>query len=114
MPPLETDSDTPDLVVVGASATIHQTPPQAAPAPSVAVAASSSRTNFSTEEVANWFGSSLGLTQAVVDLARLEEVDGAVMEMIVKDEDRTTLMELGISSRLKQTRVFTEWLRLDS
>ena len=113
MPPLETDSDTPDLVVVGTPTTIHQTPPQAPTVPSAAVTTSSSRTGFSTEEVANWFGSSLGLPQSVIDLVRREEVDGAVMEMIVKDEDRSTLVELDISSRLKQTRVFTEWLRLD-
>jgi hypothetical protein len=100
-------------VVVGTPATIHSSAPPQVPS-TTAPTTSSSRTGFSTEEVATWLGTSLDMPLEVVDLARTEKVDGAVMEMIVADEDRSTLVELEIRSRLKQTRLFTEWLRLDS
>ncbi len=106
-----TDSDMPDLVVVGTQvtpSTAAQPPPPPAP-----VAQATVRTAYTAQEVAAWLDVTSLADQEVANLAEQEEVDGAVMEMIVKDEDRATLAELGITSRLKQTRVFTEWKRLD-
>ena len=70
------------------------------------------RKDFTPEEVANWLSRAIGLSQAVAEQTKSEQVDGAVMEIIVNGADRASLAELGIASRLKQTRVFTEWSRL--
>lgn len=88
-----TDPEMPDLAVVA-------NPPCTTKA---------SRANYSTQQVVDWFCQLLPNELSLEDAIKDNGVNGAVMEMMVRDEDRSCLCELGITSRLKQTRVFTAW-----
>ena len=110
--------DDPDLVVVGHPATLHATPPQAPPsakATPTKTPTSIDGSLFSSEQVSDWFQETFkGLDlQEVARMCISEGVDGKMMDKIVSESDRDSLAELGLTSRLRQTRVFTEWPRGD-
>ena len=93
--------DMPDLVVIGTALnTTGSTPPE--------------KTCFTSEQVADWFVQTFTFDDldAITAKIREEGVDGAVLDKIVSEEDRDSLVELSVKSRIRQTRVFTEWKRL--
>jgi hypothetical protein len=68
-----------------------------------------SRTNYSEQQVANWISELLPNTISLAKTVKDNGVNGRVMDMVVREEDRESLVELGIHSRLQQNRVFTTW-----
>ncbi len=97
----ETDTDMPEIVVVGKHAKVHPAPEEH---PS-----HSTKSRYTREQVADWFRQTLQWVEVAVKVLD-ENVTGASMEIIVAEKDRDSLVELGVTSRLRQNRVFTEWM----
>ena len=59
--------------------------------------------------MATWLKNTIAVTQDVQNTVVKEEVDGAVMQLVVSEGDRSTLAELGITVRAQQTKIFARW-----
>ena len=97
-----TDPDMPELIPFG------DTPPPTPPCTPVCTSVRGT-VGWDPDQVASWLGKMLPCGNNIRDAVRREQVDGSTMEVIVQQADRESLVELGITSRLQQSRVFSQW-----
>ena len=67
--------------------------------------------NWSHHQVANWLTSVCHHDEKIAEAVRREQVDGGTMRVIVQQADRESLVELGITSRIQQSRIFSQWAK---
>ena len=65
--------------------------------------------NWTSEELRNWLDSKYTLGESSLEKVISEDVNGACFDIICQGQDRESLVELGISSRLLQTKIFRDW-----
>ena len=59
--------------------------------------------------MASWLAATVNAAQEVQDLVIEEGFDGAMLEHTAMEGDRDSFVELGITRRLQQTKIFTQW-----
>lgn len=85
-------------------------PPAPPPAPQpTGDGASLKPREWSVDMVRHWLDLTIGVDTAVLTKVVEERVDGKSMDLVVTMTDRETLGELGVTSRLVQNRIFTQW-----
>ena len=86
----------------------NPTAPQPAPQPTGDGAGLKPR-EWSVDMVRHWLDRTIGVDTSVLTKVVEERVDGKSMDLVVTTTDRETLGELGVTSRLVQNRIFTQW-----
>jgi hypothetical protein len=97
-----TDSSMPDLVYdeEPESAILSEppTPPSGEP-----------HSDWNADQVSSWFRQIIRCGNDIALAVIREQVDGGAMGVIVQESDRESLVELGVTSRLQQARLISQW-----
>ena len=101
-----TDSSMPDLEEFPTESCHPPPPPQEVGG---GAGAGQSRSDWDCYQVADWMRESVTGNNDILSCVRREQVDGKTMDVIVSQADRESLVELGITSRLQQSRTFSQW-----
>ena len=67
---------------------------------------------FTPEQVAAWLATTINASGEVQAAVLEELVDGTTMDEAVAGRDREALVELGITKRLQQAKVFAKWAEI--
>ena len=69
------------------------------------------RASMDVTQLSAWLRNVIGVNESALAACAAENIDGAVMDEIIRDRDRVTLVELGIKNRLTQSKLFAKWCR---